>query len=621
MVFQSDSFFQRKCLYKLVFLSDENDEVIFMKRSTVRVTATLVLLSTLFVPFTNCSQNFESLSAPSGSNAQSSTSDANDDSSAPTPPPPTDPMPPSTPGAPPPPGSLGPDELSAILTLPSTGVSYEFRQSQGVRLSDYVGVNFTQANIRSQRTDFNQFPMTVFFRPDISTSRFEVVVEWGRIFNDTNYSPRNLENYVLYIYKGSQLVHQQSIAKHYWLSRWRYQSEQRPVVRTRQDLIAQKFVLNYASGILPGLQPRTTSPVYVPMGFAGFYPDMGATGERDELGMLTEPQAEYLITGNTKALETLIAHAEAINTFKIVVRDPDTGTPLSFSKYPTAHWYDNAQGSSYWIQMVGGYDNRYELAHQPAASYLPYLLTDDPYYLEALQFQANWVCGGSVPGYRGNGKCLFPEGQTRSYAWGVRDIMYAFRASPTTANNADWFLPRTYYSTILDENRQHFLNRFVNATAASLAVTYYFQTATRIQQDYGVWQEEFLATAFGLAVELGREDYRPLFEWKIKSTLARTSGTSGWIRACPTPYYIRLDGHTNWSQAWAANLTTSFSCPYADPDRLVSWGAYEMYTHGSLSLARSLGVPGALANYNWLNAEALRLNSRSNYKWSIAPRQ
>lgn len=539
--------------------------------------------------------------------------------SPPPPPPPAEPPP----VEPPPPGPIS-TGLSAILTTKdANGLAkqYEFKQTDGVRLSDYVTPTFTQSSFRVRHADYNEFPMTVYFRPDVGSDRIEVVVEWGRIFGDANKYARHSDPYTLTIKKDGNIVHEQNIAKHYWLSRWRYQSSPRPIIRNLADLKASNSVLNFSTGVMNGLTMRTRHTPYVPMGFSGMYPDMGSTGERDELGMITEPQAEYLLTGNDVALKTMMAQAEAINTFKIIMREDGSGIPINFDNHPLAHWYDNSFGYADWINTLGGYDNRYELAHQPAAAYIPFMLTDDPYYLEAIQFQAEQICAAQVPGYRGEEKCLFPEGQTRAYAWAIRDILYAAKVSPVSSN-PDWFLPKSYYEKILENNRIQFTNRFVNATAASLDFAYYFNSATRVATDYGMWQEEFLASALGLAVIFGYEGYRPLFEWKVKSTIARTNGTSGWVKAYPTPYYIRLGGLKTWREAWdksrepAGGTSDVF---IADPNKLVQFANYEQYTLGTLAIARRLGVPEAQACHEWLQAEAKRIGTWGVYKWSIAP--
>src|SRR5215831_7982464 len=80
--------------------------------------------------------------------------------------------------------------LSAVVTL--NGVNYTYSESQGKNLGDFVSSigSFTQGCVRC---DVSGFPLTVFFRPDRTSTRAEVVFELGRLFN--NPTPANLGPY------------------------------------------------------------------------------------------------------------------------------------------------------------------------------------------------------------------------------------------------------------------------------------------------------------------------------------------------------------------------------------------------------------------------------------------
>jgi hypothetical protein len=108
-----------------------------------------------------------------------------------------------------------------------------------------------------------------------------------------------------------------------------------------------------ASGLLPPLElpavhvkKRPGDPAsYDVMGLAGMYADMGATGDRAEIGPLTEYQAEYVCTGRPAALATMMAQAEAGGTIPWNIRDETTGAPVDTLAYPRITLYGERAGS------------------------------------------------------------------------------------------------------------------------------------------------------------------------------------------------------------------------------------------------------------------------------------
>src|SRR5262245_45450567 len=79
-----------------------------------------------------------------------------------------------------------PAPLKAVVNI--GGTSYEYREENGQDLGDFVSTigNFTQRCVRCTAAGS---PLTVFFRPDRSSDRVEVVFELGKLFNAT---PANL---------------------------------------------------------------------------------------------------------------------------------------------------------------------------------------------------------------------------------------------------------------------------------------------------------------------------------------------------------------------------------------------------------------------------------------------
>src|SRR5262249_26289371 len=93
-----------------------------------------------------------------------------------------------------------------------------------------------------------------------------------------------------------------------------------------------------------------------------------------------------------------------------------------------------------------------EPAHFYPCANMPWLLTDDPFYLEEMQFGGNWQLlynqyHRNLQGLQG----LVYPGQTRSFAWGLRDLMLLAASCP--ANVPGWLRPKSYWRACVEDNR------------------------------------------------------------------------------------------------------------------------------------------------------------------------
>src|SRR4051812_10506063 len=219
--------------------------------------------------------------------------------------------------------ALSASPLSAVVTL--NGQTFTYNESSGRDLGNFVSDigGFTQ---RCIRCDVAGSPLTVFFRPDANSDRAEVVFELGRVFGG---SAANLGAYSVSIYRGGVLLVTVAVPSHYWFSRWRWQSSPRPIVGNIAQLISQNLLPPYnpvsggattttatstssLSCIYDAVLKRkvcstttsltpvtvTSTPTdlisnvvaYTVMGLANVTPYMPQTGERDDIGLVTESQ-------------------------------------------------------------------------------------------------------------------------------------------------------------------------------------------------------------------------------------------------------------------------------------------------------------------------------------------
>jgi hypothetical protein len=411
-----------------------------------------------------------------------------------------------------------------LVTVKLPEGEYRFHSATGKDLGNYTGPNFVQQNIVVRD---RSIPFTVFFRPDVTSDRLEIVFEWGDPFLS---SARDLDAYTAEISHGGNTIAKIDVPGHYWLSRWRWQSKPRPFVKTAEDVFAAKIFPRYRR--IAGRQslPPPATP-YTIMGFSGINKYMPTTGERGDIGPLPEYYAAYLATGDETMKASMLTWAECAASFPWHLRDAANWAPINWNKYPKATTYFDQGGASPVIYRnprgVNVYERPYiDDAHEPALTFLPFILTGDLFFLEELQFMATYLLHSDkmFPG-------LFNQLQTRGWAWSLRTIVDVVCATPE--HTPAFLLPKSYWQVFLDKNLKSIMHDHVNATDVKNRV---FSSGTE-KSEIGFWQEDYLATVLGMVVYRGFKAWRPVFEWKVRSDIARTNGTSGWPRSVPTAYF------------------------------------------------------------------------------------
>lgn len=560
--------------------------------------------------------------------------------------------------------------LKAVVRI--GGRSYEYREEAGQNLGDYAAMSgqFTQRCLRCEVADF---PLTVFFRPDRDSNRAEVIFELGRVFSA---SPANLGAYTVEISRDAQTLARIDVPEHYWFSRWRWQSAPRPVTADIEkmmrdgllpiyqretagsgpapslnlmplpngDYVDLSIVAEFAAGnyanagkliIKADIYRQITSgagkasanlavsgTTYTVMRLAGLQAYMPQTGERDDIGLVTEAQARYITSSDQGALELVLSQAEAAGTMPWHIRDERQDRPFDFGAYPNATWYTGYNGGSPIIRAAKT-PITIDSAHQPALAYVPYLLTEDPYFLEELQFQATWNWGSLPASYRPSGV------QSRLMAWNLRTLAQVARVAP--AVTPAWLHPRGYWGEQLTRMRQWLDTNYVYSERPEREI---FRAAANLDDSRGEtsapegtwvdpWQDEFLAAVLGWVVNMGFSEWKPAFLWSIGGTIARTNGTSGWIRAHATPYRMILRRAktapvaTSWAEAWDLTKTIAQK-QYADANTWVdSDMTYLTYSRGALASAVNLGLAAAVEPLRWATQQLASRGWKVAAKWRL----
>jgi hypothetical protein len=539
-------------------------------------------------------------------------------------------------GAPPtptptPPPNPNPDTELLSVEIGYAGGAYDFFEEQGEDIGVYADpqYRFVQKNTRVTHPELLAF--AVQFRRDETTNREEIVFELGD--TTTTATAYNTTNYTVNIYRGPVLVDTLTIPEHYWYSRWRWNPTPRPITTSIAQLQADGLIPRFDPALALN-RPYAPTRVYTPMGLAGLTAYGPTTGERDEIGLVTEAQAEYL--SGVAGPESLLAQAEASGTLPWHYRDENNGgnpgALYDFTAHTNATVYYPAT-----IPTIGSPVTP-DTAHEPPLAYVPFLLTGDPYYLEELQFAATFNVICAVPSQRANFCIGFA---LRAHAWALRVLAECARVTPEVV--PVWLKPRAYWQTWLDQEREWMLSRYVNPTASPFTEVPYKDfhfmvdaqgspaTTTLPAGTYNsTWMEDYEAVVLGHVVQMGYPDWRPILEWKLANTVARTNGTSGWARAKTTPYtmVLRETDKSPYAKDWPAvwDLNVQLQPPeftnFDDPD-VIPPGAsltYASYTMSALALAALQGIEGAADCCIWLTDQIKTNSTSNNYidrKWSM----
>ena len=550
-------------------------------------------------------------------------------------------------------GSLSQARRGYVATITLGPRRFVFDSAAGEDLGAYSGEYVRQGCIRVMRKDT---PLTVYFRPDIGLARLEVVVELGRIWLDgTGFEPAHITTpYTCEIQSQGRTVATVNVPYHLWWARWRWQSAPRPVVRSPAVLLQRRLIAPYGrSGLYGARSVGKFVDWQGPMDTASVYTMMKAGGDRPDIGLMTEYQAEYLINGSPAALASVLAQGEACGTMPIHWRDERTGAFADVYQYPrmsTDHVGRPLLPTGPNLRLSGPespLDPRYfvyDTSHAPAASYLPFVLTDDPFFLEELEAQGSFAILQHAWGhdrYRLPGLVL--AGQTRAFAWGMRELFQLGVVAPEKPPR--WLNGRGYWRRCIADNLA-FTRLYMQSPARVHKVFRAFPVASDENGGIYPWQNSYMAVALGAGVWMGYEDWREFYNWFCKGITSLCNGRSGWNREWPTPYKyfpIRLprprklgllrdtslDAETaaSWGEAWtwfkgrqkiddSGWDGSSLMIPKHGP-------TYLLYLRGSLALATHLGVAEAKECYDFIAGRLpswmARAQYQGNYRWSIDP--
>lgn len=406
--------------------------------------------------------------------------------------------------------------MRAEITLTTDNVVRVFDISNPTgSLPDYTCGTAIQKNIWVRDP---AIPLTVWFRPDSNTSRIEAVVEWGDLRAPATTKPYTIA-YTFKLYVNNALVNTTVVPAHWWGSRWRYQSAPRPVIFTPAQIVAAKILPNFVN---KGQAGRTAAPAYTIMGHSNITLSMGTTGERIDIGPVTEDQGWYLATGSAIALASILAWAECSGSIQWHDRDTNM-LPVNYETDPNKPVANNNTPST---DPLGRSPWSISGNHVPALTFLPFVLTRDLYFLEEMQFQsASCAPGFSTLGTNTN--------EARAVAWDSRDQLNCRTAQELIGNYAG-ALPASYWVTRLGRNLASIITAYLNAPALSLPA---FLNVVGSQIHFGPWQQDYLGSSLHTAILRGYTEWRPIYDAYCRQLFNRCGAVAAYPKQHPIGYY------------------------------------------------------------------------------------
>jgi hypothetical protein len=418
-----------------------------------------------------------------------------------------------------------------------------------------------------------------------SKARVDVTIEndWAYVPHPQNFT------YDANIIVGGNTVYSVSNVKHYHHARWRkvFWWGVEPQVDVKFNtayLIASKAVPNYDQSItvsLAGLsaldsqwiQAGTlynflgqydTSPQQYdsnkrtgPMGQGIINRYMPNTGGRPDIGPLPQWSAMYILSMDRRAKNVMLGTGDLAGSWSVHYRDKGTDLPISIVTYPYAsttgggpsqttdsHGHDWAFPAL--VKVNSSTPMTPDSSHEPSLAYLPYLITGDYYYLEELQFWANWnmlQIGHGARTYEGL-QGLMHWDQIRGQAWSMRTLGQVAYITPDTHPMKSYWMDR------VRDNLADYHAKFVVGNPNQLGILEYttsfffksiiYSTPKGANTGYPPWQDDFFTWSMGYLYELGFTDAAPILAWKAKFPVGRmTAPGHCYVNAAPYNIAVR----------------------------------------------------------------------------------
>ncbi len=381
------------------------------------------------------------------------------------------------------------------------------------------------------------FHIRAYAGTPINTVRVDAVVENNWTFKDG----ATAFTYVPTVTVGSTQIYTNGGASltHYHHARWHQVGwwGSAPQVYAQPDtqyLRDSRAVPNYANLTLQSTVLSSYVQNIVPMSNANLRINWGDTGYSPQIGILPEWDASFVISGgDVRAYNATLANSSAGGAYSYHYRDEGTGYPVSIDSYPSLSEQDYGGGL---VEGTGGNAYSHEpgadpAAHQPMLGYLAYLLSGDYFYLEELQFLANYdMIWNSVSRrtYASGPQDGIVGYQNRGQAWGIRTLGFAATLTPDTHPLKNYLVTKT--NNNIAEKTAHWASPAQNSLGA--IQDFDWISGYTVPPKYSPWQNDFFVMVFNRLVDLGFSNATTMRDWLNQWPVGRLGGNSGTSGFC-----------------------------------------------------------------------------------------
>lgn len=375
---------------------------------------------------------------------------------------------------------------------------------------------------------------------------------------------------------------------------------------------------------------------------------MPTTGGRPDIGLLPVWQAFYLLTMDPRAYEISLVTADQGASFASHYRNEKTRRPLTLEDYPkfSTNWNLVGHGSGQ-LQLAdtGGYTDPLtpDAAHEPALDFIPYLITGDRFYLEELQFWAEWNLTGTDPIYRNFASGLVKWDQVRAQAWSLRTLAQAAYITPDNDPLRAVFLRQ------LRANIDWYTNTYVKNPATNPLHFIPSSAPYDNGRSMAPWQDDFFTASIGYVAGLGDVDALPLLRWKAAFPVQRMIAPGFcWILASSYTLRVRDSAqapyYSNFAKVYEATLPMKIKNHSAADEKLPcasselaealghrdalemgdeasSADGYAAYMQPALAAAVDAKTPGAEEAWRLFESRSPKPDYSKSPNWAIVPRK
>jgi hypothetical protein len=423
--------------------------------------------------------------------------------------------------------------------------------------------------------------------------RTDIIVE-----NSSAFSPQAQPQYTATLTSGTATYTSPALTQ-YAYTRWHrvlWWNNAEPKVYLQQDTqyiqasnaVSRYMPLKPDETFLSGLRQSCA-----PLDHCDQSRSMGNEGAQAAIGPLPRWTSVYIVDPDIRAYKWMLANTDALGAYSIHYRDQATGWPVSIQKHPyvtAADWADanrvsnndSSKGAKYKADLLRGCVNNsivkkctkawygtgnpytWNNAHQPAESYIPYMVTGDYYYMSELAFGASYNDLWPNETYRGFSKGLIDRahGSMRAKAWTLRDLA-----------EAAWLLPDNYSlkgefnavvrNSLKDWNAKYTNNSDANPLGVTDDSTVYSLNGGHFN-GVAPWQHNFLTWSADHAAELGFSGAAEFRNWLAKFEIALMTEWQNnpehgycWLEA--SAYSIQVkDSSGHWLPSYAAVYSATF---------------------------------------------------------------